>query len=101
MKHFASLFTLTMLSISSVFAQSATDSKPSFIARPSSCSAAAAHRLLGEKWTPTSHSLALGLSGASSLRVLHSGGVRDLGLVAKRLTVKIDAQQRVTELTCE
>lgn len=101
MKHFAPLFTLAMLSISTVFAQSATDSKPSIIARPSSCSSAAAHRLLGEKWTPTSYSLALTLSGASSLRVLRPGGVRDFGIVAKRLTVKIDAQQQIAELTFE
>ena len=101
MKPFAPLFTLAMLSTSIAFAQSASDSKPSFIAHPRSCSAAAAYQLLGEKWTPTSHSRALALSGASSLRVLHTGGARDLGLVAMRLTVKIDAQQRITELTCE
>lgn len=81
-------------------AEPAAKPERSGIVHRHSCSAAAAHRLIGERLTPESRTQALSLSGASSLRVVPLGGIRDLSYSGLRLTVAVDDQERIAELTC-
>lgn len=95
------LFIVALLPSAVALAQNLDEATPSSIAHRYSCSAASAHSLIGSKLTSDSRSQALALSGASSLQVVRLGGTRDLSFTGMRLTVAVDSQQRITEITCD
>ncbi|QXH48750.1 hypothetical protein KSS93_12930 [Pseudomonas xanthosomatis] len=95
------LLALALLPAATTFAQAKDDARPKSGQYSRNCSAAAAHSLIGEKLNADTKAQALARSGASSVRVVRVSGLRDLGMVNQRLTLAVDAQQRIAELWCE
>lgn len=65
------------------------------------CSAAAAHALIGERYSPALDQAARALSSADSVRTLQEGQSHDLSIVSNRLTITLDYQDRAVAFSCD